>query len=116
MNTLLTLRRAPVLVAFVLTLLLSACAPHQYTALVFQEDSPAADIVGTDYSGETYRLSDHRGELSLIFFGYTFCPDVCPLTLGNMSQTYKILEDESPNLVEDLNVLFVSVDPERDTP
>ena len=116
MNTLLTARRASVLAALVLTLMLSACAPHQYTGLILQEDSPAADIVGIDYNGEPYQLSDHRGELSIIFFGYTFCPDICPMTLANMSQVYTILEEESPELVEDLNMVFVSVDPERDTP
>lgn len=115
MNSLLP-RRSALLVALLLGLLLAACAPHQYTGLILQEDSPAADIVGTDYTGEPYRLSDYQGKLSLIFFGYTFCPDVCPLTLANMSQTYKLLADESPDLVEDLNVVFVSVDPERDTP
>lgn len=116
MNSLLAVRRVPVLAALMLAILLSACAPHQYTGLVFQEDNPALDVVGTDYTGETFRLSDHRGELSIIFFGYTFCPDVCPLTLANMSQMYNVLEEESPELVEDLNLIFISVDPERDTP
>ena len=108
MNTFSTVRRPFLLITFVLALLISACAPHQFTGMVLQEDTLAADIVGTDYTGESYRLSDHRGKLSLIFFGYTFCPDVCPLTLANMSQMYKILEDESPKLVEDLNMVFVS--------
>jgi protein SCO1/2 len=52
----------------------------------------------------------------LIFFGYTFCPDVCPLTLANVAQAYKQLEIESAALVEDLNIVFVTIDPERDTP
>ncbi len=111
----LPLRRTWALI-FLLSLLLTGCAQHEYTGLLLDEAQPAADIVGTDVTGETFRLSDHRGELSLIFFGYTYCPDVCPLTLSNVSQAYKILEDESPSLVEDLNVVFVSVDPERDTP
>lgn len=101
---------------FVLALVLGGCSQHQYTGLVFDDPQPAAEINGTDHDGSPFRLSDYRGKLSLVFFGYTYCPDICPMTLANVSQAYKTLEAESPDLAQDLTVVFVTVDPERDTP
>jgi protein SCO1 len=100
----------------VLAALMGGCARHEYTGLVFDAPHPAAEITGTDHDGSTFRLSDYRGKLSLLFFGYTYCPDICPMTLANVSQAYKEMEAESPDLVKDLTVVFVTVDPERDTP
>ncbi|MBX2998681.1 MAG: SCO family protein [Caldilineaceae bacterium] len=100
----------------VLTTLMAGCARHEYTGLVFDDPQPAAEIMGTDHDGSTFRLSDYRGNLSLLFFGYTYCPDICPMTLANVSQAYKEMEAESPDLVKDLTVVFVTIDPERDTP
>lgn len=57
------------------------------------------------------RLQD---KWTLLFFGYTFCPDICPLTLATMSQFSRLLEDT--NYAEDTQVVMVSVDPMRDTP
>jgi protein SCO1 len=62
-------------------------------------------------TGRTMRLSDFAGRYTLLFFGYTHCPDICPLTLYEMKQVVAALGDDLP-----LNVLFVSVDGERDTP
>jgi len=58
------------------------------------------------------RLSDYRGKLVLIFFGYTSCPDICPATMATISAALKKLDD---NEREKVQVLFISVDPERDT-
>jgi protein SCO1/2 len=58
-------------------------------------------------------LSDYEGKLKLLFFGYTHCPDVCPLTLANVKVGLKQLPEE---LKQQVQVVFVSVDPERDTP
>jgi len=65
-----------------------------------------------DHWGENVSEADFMGANSLIFFGYTYCPDVCPTTLSTMSTALDILGDDGT----DLNVLFVTVDPERDTP
>jgi protein SCO1/2 len=100
----------------VLAALFGGCARHEYTGLVFDDPQPALEIIGTDYDGAPFLLSDYRGKLSLIFFGYTYCPDICPMTLANVSQAYKELEAESSDLVEDLNIVFITIDPERDTP
>ncbi len=58
-------------------------------------------------------LSDYKGKLVLIYFGYTFCPDICPTNLGNLSMAYQQL---TPAERANLQILFVSVDPARDTP
>ena len=56
-------------------------------------------------------LHDYQGRVSLIYFGYTFCPDVCPTSLAVMGEAMKILEDEHA-----VKGFLISVDPERDTP
>ena len=65
-----------------------------------------------DHWGEKVTDADFKGANTLIFFGYTFCPDVCPTTLTNISTALDILGDEAG----DMNVLFITVDPERDKP
>ncbi len=58
-------------------------------------------------------LSDFRGKVVLIYFGYTSCPDICPTSLGALSAALKRL---SPQEIERIQPIFISVDPERDTP
>jgi protein SCO1 len=65
----------------------------------------------TGHDGKPRRLEDFRGRLVLLFFGYTHCPDVCPLTLADTAQALKALGPGA----EQVQVLFVTVDPERDT-
>lgn len=73
---------------------------------------PAAEIVLTKADGATFRLSDQRGKIVILFFGYTSCPDVCPTTLAEMKQVMDALGETA----QQVQVVFVSVDPERDTP
>lgn len=67
-----------------------------------------------DHQGNEFTRDDFRGQWTLVFFGYTYCPDICPLTLATLSQFSDLLEDT--DYAEDTNVAMVSVDPERDTP
>lgn len=69
-----------------------------------------ADFTLTDQSGKPFALRDLRGHPSLVFFGFTHCPDVCPTTLVKLAQVEKKAD------VPGLRVIFVSVDPARDTP
>jgi protein SCO1/2 len=73
---------------------------------------PAPDFVLLRDDGSTFRLSGMRGKIVLLFFGYTSCPDVCPTTLAELNQAFKQLGAEA----ERVQVVFVSVDPQRDTP
>jgi len=66
-------------------------------------------LTGTE--GKTVSLEDFRNKVVLIYFGYTFCPDVCPITLSNL----KLLMIDLGEKSEDVQVIFISIDPERDT-
>ena len=81
----------------------------------------AVDITGADYAkdfrlsdptGKTRSLTDFNGKVVLLFFGYTHCPDVCPTTLADAAKVLKNLGKDG----ERVQVLFVTVDPKRDTP
>lgn len=72
---------------------------------------PALEM--TDENGQTLQMDELKGKWSLLFFGYTFCPDICPTTLAQLRQVKSELPKEA---VERLQVVLVSVDPNRDTP
>jgi protein SCO1/2 len=65
----------------------------------------------TDHTGRPRRLEDFRGKAVVLFFGFTHCPDVCPTTLGELANAVRSLGPQA----EKVQVLFVTVDPERDT-
>jgi protein SCO1 len=92
----------------------AACSP----------DAPklmGSDVTGTsfgrdfklfDHTGKPRTLADYRGKAVVLFFGYTQCPDVCPTTLSELAEAMKRLGPDADRV----QVLFVTVDPERDTP
>lgn len=69
-----------------------------------------------DENGETVRDTDFAGQYRLIYFGYTFCPDVCPLDMQKLGQGMRALEAVNPSLAARVQPIFISVDPARDTP
>ena len=73
--------------------------------------APAPELAGTNWNGEAFELSDVEGKVAFVFFGYTYCPDICPFTLSKMKQLYSHLGERAG----DLAVVFVSVDPHRDS-
>ncbi len=95
--------------------LIAACRQHGYAGTVFEEANPAAPIRGQNYDGAAFELAELIGDPVLLFFGYTFCPDICPLTMLELASAKKTLEREAPALGSDLKVVFVSVDPKRDS-
>ncbi|AEB11733.1 SCO family protein [Marinithermus hydrothermalis] len=72
---------------------------------------PVPDFTLIDGDGRPRRFSAFRGKTLLVFFGYTRCPDVCPLTMQKLALAYRALGEP-----EDLQVVMISVDPETDTP
>jgi protein SCO1/2 len=81
---------------------------------VLAETVPRPEFTLLDTAGEPYDfLEETRGKTALLFFGYTHCPDVCPIHMGNIAAVLKDLGVERRRHVE---VVFVSTDPERDTP
>lgn len=73
---------------------------------------PLGDFTLTSHTGEPLSLSDLKGKPTLLYFGYTFCPDVCPMTLGDYVRVKAALGDRGA----DVNYVMVSVDAKRDTP
>ncbi|MCW5603522.1 MAG: SCO family protein [Burkholderiales bacterium] len=69
------------------------------------------ELALTDHHGKPRTLADFRGRVVVIFFGFTHCPDVCPTTLAELAMVAKELGDDARRM----QVLFVTVDPERDT-
>ena len=105
------------------SLLLSACqqpAPrklHGVTDKMPQSDYPSAaarspDLPLTDQYGRPFSLTTQQGKVVIVYFGYTSCPDVCPVTLAQLTQVWTGLGPEQARLFQPI---FVTVDPERDT-
>lgn len=69
----------------------------------------------TNQNGDRVSRSDFAGSYLLIYFGYTFCPDVCPTSLSVMTQALDRLEEEAPEKAAAVQPLFITVDPERDS-
>jgi protein SCO1 len=87
--------------------------PPQLHGLQLQSPRVAEDFTLPTSTGEAMSLSDFRGKYVVLVFGYTYCPDVCPTTLNDVQQMLKALGAQR---AEDVQVVMVSVDPERDTP
>jgi len=73
---------------------------------------PAPEIELTQGNGSSFRLSEMRGRVVLLFFGYTSCPDVCPTTLSDL---HRVMGELGSN-ADQVQVVFATVDPNRDTP
>lgn len=87
-------------------------APGQINGTDMRKEDIGGDFEMTDGDGKPFKLSDLKGNVVVLSFGYTHCPDVCPTELLTYSDTLKQLGDDAKNV----KVVFASVDPERDTP
>jgi len=95
-------------------LLLAACGPSapEFRSADITGTTYGRDFALTDHNGRAVTLADYRGKAVVLFFGYTHCPDVCPTTLSELAAAMQKLGPAA----KDVQVLFVTVDPERDTP
>ncbi|MCP4418523.1 MAG: SCO family protein [Chloroflexi bacterium] len=100
------------LIGTILTTGLISCQPYTFHGTVMQSPSAAPDFELMSNTGQKVSLEDFRGKLVILYFGYTFCPDVCPATLVEVAGGMDILGDDA----EKVQVIMVSVDPARDTP
>ncbi len=101
------------IVAFATLLTMMFSKPANFRGTEYSQPYPRAsqiELIKSD--GELFRLSEQNGKIVLLFFGYTSCPDVCPTTLAEL----KLVMDDLGNKTERVQVIFVSVDPQRDTP
>lgn len=92
--------------------LLAACGGQQWRTNNITGLMPDLQFTLTDEHGQTVHADRFHGKVKLLYFGYTHCPDVCPLTLATVGRVLKTLGDKAGQV----RVLFVSVDPKRDTP
>ena len=101
------------LIAFGLALVLAACSPDRvaFRNTDITGASYASDFSLTDAAGKARTLADFRGKVVSVFFGYTSCPDVCPTTLAEMRELKTALGADGDRL----QVVFITVDPERDS-
>jgi len=90
---------------------LASFAWHAFAAPAEEARTPA--LAGRDWNGARYELAADQGRVRLVFFGYTHCPDICP---GSFARARRLAGELTPAEAAELSVVFVSVDPERDTP
>lgn len=87
--------------------------PHIYAGIVLQSSDPAPAMDGLVYdTGEQVDLDDLGGDVVLVYFGYTYCPDLCPAMLGTVARAI----DDLGEGAERVTAMMVTVDPDRDTP
>jgi protein SCO1/2 len=104
--------------ACALTFSLSACdkLPGKQAASFQNTDVTGLDYAKgfslTDHTGKPRTLADYKGKVAIVFFGYTQCPDVCPTTMAEMASVMQKLGPQA----DQVQVLFITLDPERDTP
>lgn len=110
-----------IFVAAALALVLAACQPS-----ASQQQGPiGANLEGSgiggpftlvDKAGKTVSWDQFKGKYRIVYFGYTFCPDACPMDVGVMMQGYLKYAKDHPDLAQDIQPIFITVDPARDTP
>jgi protein SCO1/2 len=100
--------------AALLALVVAACGPEnpRFQASDVTGAAFGRDFKLTDHNGKPRTLDDFRGKVVVMFFGYTQCPDVCPTTLSDLAAALQKLSADADRV----QVLFVTIDPERDTP
>jgi protein SCO1/2 len=83
---------------------------YTYQGSLINPPVPASDFTLTDQQGQPFRLSDLKGQVVMIFFGYTHCPDVCPITMAQ----FKLIKDRLGDQAKNVRFVFITVDPHRD--
>lgn len=108
-----TLFKAATALLLLLAFLVAGCSePPRFHSTDITGVDWGKDFALTDHAGKPRTLADFRGKAVVLFFGYTQCPDICPTTLAAMRDTMGLLGKDA----ERVQVLFVTVDPNRDTP
>jgi protein SCO1/2 len=107
------MRKPNTLTLLALLLIATACQTSSYTwrGNLYQQPQSAPHFELASTQGDVYDLSQQRGRIVLLFFGYTYCPDVCPATVGDAAW---LLDHLGPD-ADQVDFAFITVDPERDT-
>ena len=91
-------------------------APHSGTSGNLRGAQVGGDFALQNGRGETISNQSLKGRWRLVYFGYTFCPDICPTDVQKMAQVLRLLEKDAPKAAQKLVPIFITVDPARDTP
>lgn len=92
--------------------MLAGCSrPVQLDGTANQARTPAPQVALIEQNNRSFRLTDQRGKVVVLLFGYTHCPDICPTTLAKLKRADRLLGSEARNIA----VAFVTIDPKRDT-
>jgi protein SCO1/2 len=86
--------------------------PYTFHGTLIDPPLPVTDFTLQTANGESFRLSEQKGKIILLFFGYTSCPDVCPTTLATFKQVHERLGEKA----QKIRFVMITADPERDTP
>jgi len=101
---------------FAAALLTAGCGPREATPPPLEGAAIGGAFELVDKDGQTVRWSDFDGKYRIVYFGYAFCPDVCPFDVQRMMLGYNRFAEAEPELAADIQPIFITVDPERDTP
>jgi protein SCO1/2 len=99
-----------------LVMLLAAACSNQTEVPPLQGAKLQNTFTLTDGNGRQVSDGQFGGKYRLVYFGFTYCPDVCPVDLQNIGKAMRQLEKSDPKLAEQVQPIFITVDPERDTP
>lgn len=99
-------------IAVITLFFLGGCTNYTFKSAVIEPPDGAFPFVLTDQNGDAFSSSTLDGKVTLVFFGYTNCPDICPATLSDLQLVKQRLGEHADKLA----IVFITVDPERDTP
>ncbi|WNO53992.1 SCO family protein [Stakelama saccharophila] len=114
--------RYPRMIGLAALALLGACDQASDPASARSDEPPLAGAsIGGPYrlvnqDGKTVGRDDFAGKYRVVYFGYTYCPDICPVDMGNLGKAMRDLDRSDPALARQVVPVFISVDPARDTP
>lgn len=103
---------ATVVIAISATATFMFTGPYAFHGTVIDPPLPVTDFALQTTGDEVFRLSEQKGKIVLLFFGYTSCPDVCPITLAIFKQVYERLGEDAQRFA----FVMLTADPDRDTP
>ncbi|MGN3974251.1 SCO family protein [Tsuneonella sp. SYSU-LHT278] len=95
---------------------IAACQPVPAEQPPLAGAAIGGDFTLVDQTGQTRRWADFRGRYAVVYFGFTYCPDVCPTDVQRTAQGLRRFAEEHPEDAAKVRQIFISVDPERDTP
>jgi protein SCO1 len=101
-----------ILVGVVAFLTFAFQKPDRFRGTLYDPAQPAPEFALTRADGQSFRLGAEKGKLVFLYFGYTSCPDVCPTTMADLRQVRQAVGANA----DQFDVVFVTVDPDRDTP